>query len=137
VLVNSDIALRGLAATGDWVYRHDRELFYADASTDFSGPRVSGRSPGSGGRIARGKPIKVQFSERVLGVSSRSFRLIGPGGHTVRARLKAGAGSRRATLVPRTRLRSGRHYRVKLTGAISDLALNPLRSAPAWSLTAR
>ncbi|MEA2450988.1 MAG: hypothetical protein QOG63_2920 [Thermoleophilaceae bacterium] len=137
VLVNSDASPLGVTRTGTWIFRHDNEPFYADASDDFGRPRVSGRSPGPGGGIARGKRIKVSFSEPVLGVSRRSFRLIAPGGGAVRAGLTARDGSRSATLVPRARLRPGRSYRVQLTGAITDLALNPLRRAPSWRLTAR
>jgi hypothetical protein len=79
----------------------------------------------------------VRFSERVLGVTKTSFAIVAGNGRAVSARLTFTDGASKATLVPTRPLTSGARYRVKLTAAITDLALNALRRAPSWSFTAR
>jgi hypothetical protein len=131
VLVNSDTTQRGFSrSSGDWRYTKNRQVFYADASTDFTRPRVRTRTS-SRTRVA------VTFSERVRGVSGGSFELLDTRGHRVGASVKFNLGARRATLVPRALLQAGRRYRVRLTGAITDLALNPLRGPLTLGVTAR
>jgi hypothetical protein len=135
VLVNSDSRVVGSSQiTGDWVYGRDSQLYYARMSTDFSGPRVTKRSPGSGARRVRRQPtVKVTFNERVFGVSTKSLRLLGPGGRGVGARVKFTRGARTATLTPRRKLGSRARYTVRVTPAVTDTALNPLRSTTEWS----
>jgi hypothetical protein len=138
VLINSDVKQRGYSASiRDWTFTHDRQKFIASVSTDFTRPRVTGRAPRPGSRVPSRPKVTVGFSERALGVTKKSFELIGSNGRAVSVRLTFTAGGRKATLVPVRALRSGQRYRVKLTSAITDIALNPLRTAPSWSFTAR
>ena len=135
VLVNSDSRVSGSSQiTGDWTYGRDGQRFYARASTDFSPPRLIKRSPRAGARgVKRGTKVTVGFSERVLGVSTKSLRLIGPGGRRVAARVRFSAGSRSATLIPKRKLSARKRYRVEVTTAVSDRALNPLGNTFTWS----
>jgi hypothetical protein len=139
VLVNSDSRVIGSSQiTGDWVYGRDSQLYYARMSTDFTGPRVTKRSPGSGARRVRRKPtVKVTFSERVLGVSTKSLQLLAPNGRAIKARVKFTRNARSATLTPKGKLRSKVRYTVRVTPAVTDTALNPLRSTTTWSFVTR
>jgi hypothetical protein len=122
VLVNSDVKHGGFSRVlGDFAFKKDNQHFYAHASTDFTAPSIKARAGSA-------KRVTVTFSEPVLGVSSRSFKLSG-----VRTRLTFTAGARKATLVPRHALRPGR-YTVRLTSAITDLTFNRLGAAP-WSFS--
>ncbi|MEA2449491.1 MAG: hypothetical protein QOG63_1423 [Thermoleophilaceae bacterium] len=137
VIVNSDASVRGFSlSTGDWVYRKDGQRVLASVSRDFAPPHAHARTPGSG---QSGVPVTAQvlvgFSERVVGVRSSSFELLAPGGGRVPARVRFTPGARRATLVPRHRLRWHTRYRVRLSSAITDTALNPLAAAPSWKFT--
>ncbi|MEA2440716.1 MAG: hypothetical protein QOH76_2140 [Thermoleophilaceae bacterium] len=135
VLVNADSRVIGSSEfTGDWIYGRDGQTVYARMSTDFTAPRVTGRSPGSGARrVARGKRVTVKFSERVLGVSRKALRLVAPSGRVVGARVKFTAGARSATLTPKRKLGANRRYRVEVTTAVTDTALNPLARTATWS----
>jgi hypothetical protein len=138
VLVNSNYSQSGFSRElDDWKFKKDHQHFLADASTDFASPRVRGRTPKPGSRVAAQASVTATFSEPVLGVSRSSFQLVGPGGRVVRARVQFTDGARKATLTPRKPLRPGQRYRVRLTSAITDLALNPLRTPPAWTFAAR
>jgi hypothetical protein len=126
VLVNSDVKHGAFDSDlGDWLFTRDHQRFYAHASTDFTPPRA---------RVRGGQRVTATFSEPVLGVSRSSFRLLGPGGRAVRARLKFRSGTRKATLTPVAVLRRGR-YHVRLTSAITDLTLNRL-PARTWGFSA-
>jgi hypothetical protein len=138
VLVNSDPSNRGFARDlDDWEYKKDGQRFDAAVSTDFSRPRVSGRSPRPGSRVGARKNVTVRFSEGVVGVTRSSFELIGPGGHRVSAQLAFKQGARKATLAPPDPLKRGKRYRVRLTSAISDRGLNALRAPSAWRFSVR
>jgi hypothetical protein len=136
VLVNSDVQHRAFSNTlQDFPFKRDGQTFYSHASTDFAAPHVTGESPRPGARAPSGQKVTVKFSEQVLGVSKRSFQLLGPGGRAVSGRLKFRSGDRKATLVPRRSLAPGR-YSVRLTSAITDLTLNRL-GPPAWRFKVR
>ena len=66
--------------------------------------------------------VEINFTEPVLGVSSRSMKIAG-----VRGKLKFKQASRKATILPRRPLKAGRRYRIVLSSAITDLTLNKLR----------
>jgi hypothetical protein len=137
VLVNADTAQSGFSnSLQDWRFTHDHEPFTAEVTSDFTPPRVRARRPRPGAHVPDASSIAISFSEGVLGVTRRSFSLIGPGGRSVRARLSFKDGSRRAVLRPTRPLRSGAGYRVRLTSSITDESLNPLR-ATGWRFRAR
>jgi hypothetical protein len=140
VLVNSDAQPIGSSPiTRDWRYARDKQLYYARLSTDFKAPRVTSVSPRSGeAGVSPRARIKVAFSEPVIGVTAKSLRLIASNGRTVRARLKFTAGSKTATLTPSRALGRARRYRVLVTRAVTDTAVNPLARAESWAfVTAR
>jgi hypothetical protein len=117
VVVNADTKHGSFSQTlGDWRFKRDNQSFYAHVSTDFTAPRVKDGTTGV-------RKVTINFSERVLGVSARSLRIAG-----VSAKVKFTPGARKATIVPRHALRSGRSYHVVLTSAITDLTLNKLHA---------
>jgi hypothetical protein len=114
VLINADVKHGRLGSTTDNThFKRDRQLFYANVSTDFTAPDVDG--------VVSPTKLKITFTEPVIGVSSRSLRING-----VTAQLKFKAGTRTATLIPRHPFKSGRQYSVTATSAITDLTLNKL-----------
>ena len=131
VLINSDTTITGSSdITRDWIYAKDSQPYYTRVSTDFKGPRVVRVSPSSGRRgVSRRTHVKVVFSERVLGVSASSMSLRSAGGGRVRCRLVFKKGARTAVLVPRSPLRAGARYTVKVSTGVIDLAVNPLERA--------
>src|SRR3954454_11037194 len=128
VLVNSAAEPIGsTAVTHDWRYAHDKALYYARATTDFKAPKVVRVSPASGaGRVSRRTRVKVQFSEPVIGVNASTLRLIASNGRTVKSRISFKPGSRLAVLKPSRSLGAARRYRVRVSRAVTDTAVNPL-----------
>jgi hypothetical protein len=138
VLINSDSKLSGASQlTGDWIYARDDQSYYARVSTDFTAPRVVRVSPKAGTkRVSRAVSIKVTFSERVRGVSDRTLRLIASNGRTVGARVIFSNGSKTATLKPNRALSRNRSYKVQVTKAVTDTAVNPFaRTFTSWFRT--
>jgi hypothetical protein len=136
-IVNSDVSQRGFSnSTQEWLYSRDHQRFIADVSTDFTRPVVRRMTPRRHAVVAPGQNVTARFSEPMLGVSRTSFELIGAHGRPVAARVKFSNGGRTATLTPRRNLRAG-GYRVRMTNAITDVALNPVRPPRAWRFTAR
>jgi hypothetical protein len=136
VLVNADSKVRSNASelTGDFIFKRDNQSFYARVSTDFTGPRVSRSSPRAlAKRVSRNANVKITFSEPVLGVDRKSFRLLSPSGGTVGAVVRFKPGSRVATLVPDAALGRGRRYRVLVSRAVTDTAVNPLAKTTTFS----
>ena len=138
VLVNSDFKVSGASdLTGDFIYANDSQPYYARVSTDFSPPRIRRSSPRSGARnVSRNANVKLVFSEPVLGVSAKSFELLAPNGRRVSSVVRFKAGSRGATLVPDAALRRGARYRVRVTRAVTDTAVNPLARTTTFSFVA-
>jgi hypothetical protein len=128
VLINADSKLSGASQfTGDWNYQRDSQPYYARVSNDFTGPRVVRVAPKAGSRrISRKTRIKVTFSEPVRGVTSKSLQLIASGGSVVGASVSFKNGSKVATLKPRKALSRNRGYKVRVTSAVIDTAVNPL-----------
>jgi hypothetical protein len=117
VLVNADTKHGGFSQSlGDYRFKRNNQSFYAHASTDFKAPQVKDGT-------ATAHKVTVNFSERVLGVSTRSLKIAG-----VSAKVKFKQGTRKATIVPRRALKAGRRYRVVATSAITDLTLNKLHT---------
>jgi hypothetical protein len=135
VVVNADVSKNGFdRQTGDWRFTKDAQSFDAVVSTDFTAPRLVKTTPKSG---ASGLPVdtafKLTFSERMTGIDSGTLQLIGPGNKAVSASVSFRDRSRTATLRPRRRLKAGTKYRLRIAPAVTDLALNPLRSTAARS----
>jgi hypothetical protein len=140
VLVNSDAEPIGSSpVTRDWKYARDKQRYYARMSTDFTAPRVLRVSPKpAASGVSRRTRIKVQFSEAVIGVDKKSLRLIASNGRTVKARVSFKSGARTATLTPSSALGGARRYRVRVSRAVTDTAVNPLARAETWAFgTAR
>jgi hypothetical protein len=131
VLINADAKPIGSSpTTRDWRYAHDKALYFARVSTDFKAPRVLSVSPASGASgVSLHTRIKVVFSEPVIGVNASSLRLVASNGRTVKAQLSFKAGSRSARLTPSSALGRGRRYRVRVSRAVTDIAVNPLAAA--------
>jgi Bacterial Ig-like domain/Family of unknown function (DUF6055) len=128
VLINADSRITGASQlTGDWLYGRDNQQYYARMSTDFTAPRVVRISPRTGSkRVSRKTAIKVTFSERVRGVTGKTLQLIASNGRAVGARVSFSNGSKVATIRPRHALSRNRSYKVRVSSAITDLAVNPL-----------
>ncbi|MFL5885320.1 MAG: Ig-like domain-containing protein [Thermoleophilaceae bacterium] len=132
VLVNADATQAGFSnALGDWVFKRDGEQVFARVSTDFTAPTLRKRS---GSRTK----VKLQFSEAVGNVSSRTISLLGPGGHHVRARVHYDSRSHRVTITPTRSLHGGTRYTVHIGGGIVDNGGNLLpQSQRQFTFTAR
>jgi Bacterial Ig-like domain/Family of unknown function (DUF6055) len=130
-VVNADSELSGASQlTDDWIYKRDNQSYYARVSTDFTAPRLVRVSPKAGTKlISRKTRIKVTFSEPVRGVTSKSLQLIASNGRVVGASLIFSNGSKVATLKPRKELSRNRSYKVRVTRAVFDTAVNPLARA--------
>ena len=110
VLVNSDAKLTGAAApiTGDFVYAHDNQAYYARVSTDFKSPHVVRSSPSSGRkrRVDAGQRedhfLRADAGrERQVAPADRAERAAGGRAGALRARLEVG--DARAERLPRPR----------------------------------
>jgi limonene-1,2-epoxide hydrolase len=137
VLVNADSKITNQASsTRDFIYARDRQPYYARVTTDFTAPRVlrSAPAPGAHG-VKRNAAVKVTFSEPVLGVSTKSLQLVGAGGRVVGTHVKFTAGSRVATLTPNGALGRAKRYKVRVTQAVTDTAVNPLARTTVWSFS--
>jgi Bacterial Ig-like domain len=101
-------------------------------TVDGTPPTVTHKSP-----VATGTPktvISVDFSERVKGVTSSTFKIFVKGNHAaLPATVKATRNHRSATLDPTNKLKVGKTYTIKLLSAIKDLAGHPLKPV-AWSI---
>jgi hypothetical protein len=128
VLINADSKLNGASAlTGDWNYARDNEPYFARVSTDFTAPRVVRVSPRAGSRrVSRKIRVKVTFSEPMRGVTTKSLQLIASNGRVVGASVVFSNGSKVATIKPKRTLSRNRGYKVRVTSAITDTAVNPL-----------
>jgi subtilisin family serine protease len=87
-------------------------------------PTVIDTHPANGATgVARGVVIRVTFSEKVKGISELTVRLRRESnGERVVVNVDYDKATRTATIEPITRLPGGRLYRLKLLGAIEDVA---------------
>jgi hypothetical protein len=138
VLVNADASANGfLPDQNDWNYTKDGRSVTALVSNDFTPPTIAGRAPRAGRLgVSRSSGVSVRFSESVNGVSSRTLRLIGPGGHKVSARVVYDKHKARARLVPKHRLGQHSLYKVEISGGVMDRGGNRVpASARSWRFT--
>ena len=130
VVMNSDIKQRGYSRLlGDWVWRNDAQPLIVRASTDFTAPALTSRSPGDNADgVSRNSSVKAGFSEELRGLGAGTVSLRGPGGGKVKARVKVSKG-RRVTIDPRKQLGRNKVYTVRFSSSIRDLGGNRLPSA--------
>jgi hypothetical protein len=136
VLINGDGRTTGRFSRTlqDWEWVGDGASVTARASTDYTPPKVRKRSPGARQTgVSRRPTLRVNFSERMMNVGTRTVLLLGPGGHKVKAKVKLTSG-RKLQLKPTKRLRAGTRYTVRLSRDLEDLGANQLTtSARTWS----
>lgn len=139
VLVNADSVVSGhTPLTGDWIYKHDAEPYYARVSTDLSPPRVVKVSPRLRARLVPRRPtVKVTFSEPVRGVSAKSVQLVGPGGRVVGASVQTQSGGRVALLTPHGSLGRAQSYRLRVLRTVTDTTVNALAAPFTSTFTTR
>jgi hypothetical protein len=150
VVVNADAsATRYSRVLGDWLWEKDGQPINVRVSTDVVPPTLLGRSPKPGTRrVSTRSTVKVRFSERMFVLGARTVKLIGPGGHKVKATLKYTSGGRKATsaggadqvrIVPRGRLRAGTRYKVQLSRDLRDRGGNALPASPSlrWAFVTK
>jgi hypothetical protein len=149
VVINADASAdRYSQILQDWVWKKDSQAIDARVSADFTPPSVGRRSPKAGARgTSTRSHVKVSFSDLMFTITRRTVRLIGPGGHTVKAtqRLTSGGRSARATggadrvvLTPTAKLRRGARYTVRLSRDLRDFGGNALpASALHWSFVTK
>ena len=149
VVINGDTSAGRYSRTlGDWLWLKDGQSINARVSADFTAPSVRRRSPSPGARRASTRSrVKVRFSERMFELTSRTVRLVGPNGRSVKARLaltskghKAHAENGADTLIltPRARLRRGARYTVRLSRDLRDYGGNALPSSSLkWAFRAK
>ena len=140
VIVNGDGRTTGRFSRTlqDWQWVGNGVKVGTRASTDFKPPRIRRRSPGSRqSGVSRRPTLKIDFSERMMNVAARTALLIGPGGHKVKSSVKLSR-LRKLRIKPRTRLRAGARYTVRLSNDIRDLGANALpKSSRSWSFRTR
>jgi hypothetical protein len=140
VVVNADTSQsRYSQLLGDWVWRKENQPINARVSADFHAPRVTHRWPKPGTRRAsRYGHVSVTFSERLFVLTTHTVRLVGPSGHSVRAKLslstkgrkaRAQSGARKFVLKPLSPLRKGTRYELRLNRDVRDFGGNALPSS--------
>ncbi len=140
VLINGDARTTGRFSRTlqDWEWKGDAAQVAARASTDYTPPKVRKRAPGARETgVSRRPVLRVNFSEAMMNVGTRTVLLLGPGGHKVKATVKL-RGGRKLQIKPRKRLRAGVRYTVRLSRDIEDLGANQLAtSSRTWSFRTR
>src|SRR3954469_745846 len=149
VVINADTSQDGYSRQlQDWDWKRDSQTINARVSTDATPPSVKSRSPRAGARRASTRTrVKVRFSDRMYELTTKTVRLIRPGGHSVKAKLgltfkgrKASTASGADTVVitPRARLERGKRYEVRLSRDLRDFGGNALpSSALKWSFVTK
>jgi hypothetical protein len=91
---------------------------------DTINPTITATSPTKGAtEIARGKTVRITFSETVKGVSTLTLRLKDmKTGNRVIVKVRYDGATRTATIDPLSRLAGSRWYRVKIRHGIEDVA---------------
>ncbi len=141
VLINGDGRTTGRFSRSlqDWEWIGDGAKVTARISTDFKPPSIRKRSPGAGRRgVARKPSIRINFSEPMMNVGTRTIVLVGPHRKKVRAKVKLTSG-RKLVVKPRKRLKAGTRYTIRISRDVEDLGANQLSTgARTWSFrTAR
>lgn len=148
-VINADTSQDGYSPQlRDWAWTKDAQAINARVSTDSTAPSVKSRAPQPGTHRASTRTrVKVKFSERMYELTSKTVRLVGPSGHSVKAKLglslkgrksRTAKGGDTAILTPRGRLRRGTRYEVRLSRDLRDFGGNALpASALKWSFTTK
>jgi hypothetical protein len=148
-VINADTSQDGFSRElQDWDWKKDSQRINARVSTDSTPPSVRTRAPRPGTRRASTRTrVKVSFSERMFELTSKSVRLVGPGGRSVKAKLalsyrgrnaRSSAGADHLVLTPRARLHPGARYEVRLSRDLRDFGGNALPgSALKWSFATK
>jgi len=99
---------------------------------DAAAPKITQYTPTS--QIKRKGKVTVTFSEKVTGVTKKTFKIL-PYGKTkaLKAKVTLSADGTKATLKPKKKLKVGTRYTVSLTGGIADDSGNHL-AAKSWLL---
>ena len=149
VVINADTSQDGFSDDlQDWAWRKDSQTINARVSTDSTPPSVKHRAPRPGTHRASTRTrVKVAFSERLFELTSKSVRLVGPGGRSVKAKIglsfkgrkaRASSGADSVVLTPRARLRRGKRYELRLSRDLRDYGGNALpASALKWSFVTK
>jgi hypothetical protein len=112
-----------------------RSTGWRQFTVDATRPTVTVRRPT--GKVARTTTFSATFSEPVVNVTSSTARVYLKGSpDPVSARVTLNRTRRTATIDPVRNLKAGKVYTVKLSGAITDTATNPL-VASSWKVTVR
>jgi hypothetical protein len=145
VVVNADASAKTFSPSiGDWLWLKDAQPIDVRVSGDFTAPSVVRRSPRPRTRRASVRArVSIKFSERMFGVNVNTVKLVGPNGRHVKSKLalttrgrkaSADAGADKVVLTPRTPLRKGARYEIRLSRDLRDFGGNVLRrSALSWS----
>jgi hypothetical protein len=148
-VINADTSQRGFSRVlQDWVWKKDSQAINVRASTDFTAPSVTHKSPRPGAhRVSTRTRVVVGFSDRMFPLSAKTVRLVSPGGHTVTAKValtnkgkksSTNSGPNRITITPRARLRTGTRYEVRLSRDLRDFGGNALpTTALKWSFVTK
>jgi hypothetical protein len=149
VVINADTSQDGYSRQlQDWDWKRDSQTINARVSTDATAPSVKSRSPRAGAHRASTRTrVKLAFSDRMYELTTRTVRLIRPGGHSVKAKLgltfkgrkaSASSGADKLVLTPRGRLKRGTRYEVRLSRDLRDFGGNALpRSALKWTFVTK
>ena len=131
VLINADTSpqrlladARRLAVAGR---RHERSRWRCTDFTTAASDEALAQAKRHG--VSPGTAIRLTFDEGLGGISSRSVRLLAPGGHTVGAALTQSQNGRIVVIRPSRPLSPARRYTVKLTGDVTDVAATPCARA--------
>ena len=148
-VINADTSQRGFSRTlQDWVWKKDSQAINARVSADFTAPSVTRKSPRPGAhRVSTRTRVVVGFNDRMFPLSTKTVRLVSPGGHAVKAKValtnkgkKSGtnSGADRIAITPRARLRPGTRYEVRLSRDLRDFGGNALPArALIWSFVTK
>jgi hypothetical protein len=149
VVINADASAdRYSQILQDWLWKNDSEAINARVSADFTPPSVRRRSPKSGAHGSSTRShVKVSFSDRMFTITRSTVRLIGPGGRTVKSKLRltstgrttrSAAGADGLVLTPTEKLRRGARYSVRLSRDLRDFGGNALpATALRWSFVTK
>jgi hypothetical protein len=136
VLINGDGRTTGRFSRTlqDWEWVADGAKVTARISTDFKPPSIRKRTPGAGRRgVSRHPSLRVNFSEPMMNVGTRTVLLVGPHRKKVRVKLKLTSGSK-LVVKPRKGLKAHTNYRVRISRDVEDLGANQLSNASrTWS----
>jgi hypothetical protein len=149
VVINADTSQDGFSRQlQDWDWLKDSQPINARASADLTAPTVTHRAPQPGARrVSTRTRVVVGFSDRMFSLTSKTVKLVGPGGRSVKAKLgltfrgrkaSSAAGANKIVITPRAKLQRGKRYQVRLSRDLCDFGGNALPgSALTWSFVTK